>query len=113
MRWKPPGLRHLLLAHCRGVGDIGLAWLVEGSGSNDIVTLNLTQVLLYQCSVKVVAGLLPHSEMKRDPGFFGFWPKPRWEHRLQIQAFGRDRRGIVKTQASVTEGIVEDATRKV
>ncbi|CAH0368576.1 unnamed protein product [Pelagomonas calceolata] len=100
VRWKPPGLRHLLLAHCRGVGDIGLAWLVEGSGSNDIVTLNLTKCSCTSAALKSSRDYFPHSEMKRDPGFFGFWPKPRWEHRLQIQAFGRDRRGIVKTQAS-------------
>ena len=99
VRWRPPGLQHLLLAHCRGVGDIGLAWLVEGPGSNDLVTLNITKCSCTTSALKSSRDYFPSSEMRRDTNFFGFWPKPRWEHRLLVQAFARDRKGVVKVQA--------------
>ncbi|KAH8082894.1 hypothetical protein JL720_8402 [Aureococcus anophagefferens] len=98
--WKFPGLRHLLLAHCPKFGDIGLAWLVEGPGSKSLVTLSMYRCSCTSAALKSSRDHFPHSEMKRDNGFFGFWPKPRWEHRIQIHEFAKHRRGVVKLQSA-------------
>ena len=98
--WKYPGLRHLLLAHCPKFGDIGLAWLVEGPGSKALVTLSLYRCSCTSAALKSSRDHFPHSEMKRDNGFFGFWPKRRWEHRIMIHEFAKHRRGVVKLQSA-------------
>lgn len=95
-----PGLRHLLLAHCPKVSDIGLSWLTEGPGSNKLVTLALFKTCCTMTGLKSTRDCFPLSELRRDANFFGFSPKPRWEHRVVIHHHGRRRKAAVKFQAS-------------
>ncbi|KAH8043559.1 hypothetical protein JL722_15150 [Aureococcus anophagefferens] len=98
-----PNLKQLFLRDCERwgqFGDIGLAWLVEGPGSKSLVTLSMYRCSCTSAALKSSRDHFPHSEMKRDNGFFGFWPKPRWEHRIQIHEFAKHRRGVVKLQSA-------------
>lgn len=99
-RFEEPGLRHLLLAFCPNIGDIGLAWLADGPGGADLVTLSLLKTCCTTSALKSYRDRFVHSEFCRDAEFFGFKPKPRWEHRICIHFFGKKRDAVIKLQSS-------------
>ncbi|KAJ1452527.1 hypothetical protein M885DRAFT_589059 [Pelagophyceae sp. CCMP2097] len=96
-RFKRP-FRHLLLAHCPKFGDVGLAWLAEGPGGADLVTLALFKTCCTTNSLNALKDKFGQSDLRRD-AFLGFWPKPRWEHRIDIFAHANHRLGVVRVQS--------------
>lgn len=98
--FEEPGLRHLLLAHCPKFGDIGLAWLVEGSGGANLVTLALLRTCCTTAALKSYRDHFVHSELRRDPDFFGFKARPRWEHRECIHHHAKKRNAAVTFQSA-------------
>lgn len=98
--FEEPGLRHLFLAHCPKFGDIGLAWLVEGSGGANLVTLALLRTCCTTAALKSYRDHFVHSELRRDPDFFGFKARPRWEHRECIHYHAKKRNAAVRFQSA-------------
>ncbi|KAJ8611313.1 hypothetical protein CTAYLR_006621 [Chrysophaeum taylorii] len=93
-------LRHVILAHCPKFGDIGLAWLAEGPGGADLVTLALFKTCCTTAALKSYRGHFVYSELRRDDDFFGFKPKPRWEHRVTIHHHAKKRNAVIHLQST-------------
>ena len=113
VEFKPPGLRHLMLCHCRKVGDVGLAWLVEGSGGKDLITLNVLKTCCTTSGLTSYRDKFLHSEIKKETTFFGFCPRPRWEHRVIIHGHGERRDAAIKLAAVYRAKCARRGARRV